>query len=48
MRVLPAVVYVKMPQDKIQFEGQTKGKLGNAEIQPVVQTIAKEGSIYLF
>jgi len=40
---LTAVVYVKMPQDKIQFEGQTKGKLGNAEIQPIVQTITKEG-----
>jgi DNA gyrase subunit B len=40
---LTAVVYVKMPQDKIQFEGQTKGKLGNAEIQPIVQTIVKEG-----
>lgn len=40
---LTAVVFVKMPQDKIQFEGQTKGKLGNAEIQPVVQTIVKEG-----
>ncbi|HUC94692.1 MAG TPA: DNA topoisomerase subunit B [Candidatus Saccharimonadales bacterium] len=40
---LTAVVYVKMPQDKIQFEGQTKGKLGNAEIQPIVQSIVKEG-----
>ncbi len=40
---LTAVVYVKMPQDRIQFEGQTKGKLGNAEIQPVVQTIVKDG-----
>lgn len=40
---LTAVVYVKMPQDKIQFEGQTKGKLGNAEIQPLVQTIVKDG-----
>jgi len=40
---LTAVVYVKMPQDNIQFEGQTKGKLGNAEIQPVTQTIVKEG-----
>ncbi len=40
---LTAVVYVKMPQDNIQFEGQTKGKLGNADIQPIVQTIAKEG-----
>lgn len=40
---LTAVVYIKMPQDKIQFEGQTKGKLGNAEIQPVVQSIVKDG-----
>ena len=40
---LTAVVYVKMPQDRIQFEGQTKGKLGNAEIQPIVQSIVKEG-----
>jgi len=44
---LTAVIFVKMPQDKIQFEGQTKGKLGNAEIQPLVQQIVKEGlSIY--
>ncbi|MDP3941336.1 MAG: DNA gyrase subunit B [bacterium] len=40
---LTAVVFVKMPQDRIQFEGQTKGKLGNADIQPIVQTIVKEG-----
>ncbi len=40
---LVAVVFVKMPQDNIQFEGQTKGKLGNAEIQPIVQSIVKEG-----
>ena len=40
---LTAVLFVKMPQDKIQFEGQTKGKLGNSEIQPLVQQIVKEG-----
>lgn len=40
---LTAVVYIKMPQDRIQFEGQTKGKLGNAEIQPIVQRAVKEG-----
>ena len=40
---LTAVVYIKMPQDKIQFEGQTKGKLGNSEIQPIVQSAVKEG-----
>jgi len=40
---LTAVVFIKMPQDRIQFEGQTKGKLGNSEIQPLTQTIVKEG-----
>ncbi len=40
---LVAVIFVKMPQDNIQFEGQTKGKLGNAEIQPIVQSVVKEG-----
>ncbi len=40
---LTAVVFCKMPQDMIQFEGQTKGKLGNSDIQPIVNQIVKEG-----
>jgi DNA gyrase subunit B len=40
---LTAVVYIKMPSQNLQFEGQTKGKLGNAEIQPFVQSAVKEG-----
>lgn len=40
---LTAIVSIKMEQDKIQFEGQTKGKLGNSEIQPIVQSVVKEG-----
>lgn len=44
---LTAVVFIKMPQDRIQFEGQTKGKLGNSEIQSLVQTIVKDAlSVY--
>lgn len=44
---LTAVIFLKMPQDKIQFEGQTKGKLGNSEIQPIANQIVKEGlSVY--
>jgi len=35
---LAAVVYIKMPSNDLQFEGQTKGKLGNSEVQSVVQT----------
>lgn len=40
---LTAVVAIKMNSDKLEFEGQTKGKLGNAEIQPVVAQVVKEG-----
>ncbi len=40
---LAAVVAIRMEQNNIQFEGQTKGKLGNSEIQPLVQGIVKEG-----
>ncbi|MDP3988370.1 MAG: DNA topoisomerase subunit B [Candidatus Levybacteria bacterium] len=40
---LTAVIFIKMPQDKIQFEGQTKGKLGNTEIQPLTTQVVKEG-----
>jgi len=40
---LTAIVYIKMPSQYLQFEGQTKEKLGNAEIQPFVQSAVKEG-----
>jgi len=40
---LTAIVYMKMSSQNLQFEGQTKGKLGNAEIQPFVQSAVKEG-----
>jgi len=40
---LTAVVAIKMPPDKLQFEGQTKVKLGNSEIGPLVQSVVKEG-----
>lgn len=34
---LAAIVYVKMSSSNLQFEGQTKTKLGNSEIQTFVQ-----------
>jgi len=34
---LTAVIYVKMPSNNLQFEGQTKTKLGNSEVQTLVQ-----------
>ncbi len=39
---LTAVVYIKMSSQNLQFEGQTKAKLGNAEIQPMVQTAVND------
>jgi DNA gyrase subunit B len=40
---LTAVVSIRMEQNNIQFQGQTKGKLGNTEIQPLVYSVVKEG-----
>ena len=40
---LTAVVSIRMEQNNIQFEGQTKGKLGNSEVQPIVYAVVKEG-----
>lgn len=34
---LAAIVYIKMSATNLQFEGQTKTKLGNSEIQTLVQ-----------
>jgi len=45
---LTAVIAIKMNSENLQFEGQTKSKLGNAEIQPIVNQVVKEGiDIYL-
>lgn len=33
---LTAIVYIKMPSSDLQFEGQTKSKLGNPEVQGIV------------
>ena len=40
---LTAVVAVRMPTDRIQFESQTKAKLNNAEVQGITSAIVKEG-----
>lgn len=39
---LTAVVYIKMPSHNLQFEGQTKTKMGNAEIQPFTQSAVND------
>jgi len=40
---LTAVVAVKIPTNKIQFESQTKVKLNNPEVQGLVATVVKDG-----
>ena len=40
---LTAVISVRMPTQKIQFESQTKAKLNNPEVQGLVNTAVKEG-----
>lgn len=39
---LTAALSVKMGSKDLQFEGQTKGKLGNSEVQPIVSKIVRE------
>jgi DNA gyrase subunit B len=45
---LSAIVYVKMPSTNLQFEGQTKTKLGNSEIQTFVQQTVFEFLEFFF
>ncbi|MDO8429111.1 MAG: ATP-binding protein, partial [Candidatus Daviesbacteria bacterium] len=40
---ITAVVAIKMDSEKLQFESQTKDKLGNAEVSPIVSQVTKEG-----
>ena len=40
---LTAVATIKMNSERLEFEGQTKTKLGNAEVQPLMQAVVKEG-----
>jgi len=39
---LTAVLSVKMSSKDLQFEGQTKSKLGNSEVQPIVAKIVRD------
>lgn len=39
---LTAIVSLQIPEDKLQFEGQTKGKLGTPEARPIVDGIVSE------
>ena len=45
---LSAIIYLKMPSTNLQFEGQTKSKLGNSEAQAFVQQTVSEYLDVLF
>ncbi|MFA5895121.1 MAG: DNA gyrase subunit B [Candidatus Shapirobacteria bacterium] len=39
---LTAIISLRMGSKDLQFEGQTKGKLGNSEVQPIVTKVVRE------
>ena len=39
---LTAIIHVKIPEGKLQFEGQTKGKLGTPEARSVCESVTYE------
>ena len=43
---LTAVISLKIPENLLQFEGQTKGKLGTPEARPVVESIVYDSLKY--
>lgn len=43
---LTAVVSVRIPEDKLQFEGQTKGRLGTSEARSAVDAVVSEQLTY--
>ncbi|RLL45428.1 DNA topoisomerase IV subunit B [Oceanobacillus piezotolerans] len=43
---MTAVLSVRVPEDKLQFEGQTKGKLGTIEARTVVDAVVSEHLAY--
>ncbi|RCW63776.1 DNA topoisomerase IV subunit B [Saliterribacillus persicus] len=43
---LTAVVAVKIPEEKLQFEGQTKSKLGTSEARSAVDAVVSEHLLY--
>ncbi len=45
---LTAVISVKLDADKLQFEGQTKGKLGNSIVRTAVENITRDSLATFF
>lgn len=45
---LTAIISIKMPPTNLQFEGQTKTKLGNTEVRPITESIVRDALLTYF
>ncbi|MFT4416020.1 DNA topoisomerase IV subunit B [Fredinandcohnia humi] len=45
---LTAIISVRIPEELLQFEGQTKGKLGTSEARSAVDSVVSENLAYFF
>ena len=45
---LSAIISVRIPEELLQFEGQTKGKLGTSEARSAVDSVVSEHLTYFF
>lgn len=45
---LTAIISVQLASENLQFEGQTKAKLGNSSVRPAVEAVTKEGLTTFF
>src|SRR5690625_4638955 len=43
---LTAIISIRVPEEKLQFEGQTKGRLGTSEARSIVDSIVSENLTY--
>src|SRR5690554_6716631 len=43
---LTAIISIRIPEEKLQFEGQTKGRLGTSEARSIVDSIVSERLSY--
>ncbi|MBM4763454.1 DNA topoisomerase IV subunit B [Bacillus sp. B15-48] len=43
---LSAIISIRIPEDMLQFEGQTKGKLGTSEARSAVDSVVSENLAY--
>ncbi len=48
MRAFTSVISIRVPEEKLQFEGQTKSKLGTPDARSAVEQVLAEKLTYFF